>query len=82
MMNQYPEYDELQIHTYREATKLAVYGQEFSHLIQILNPDYALRLKIFVQNLPREIADRTIYGRAVTNNIPITAKQKKIQGKK
>jgi hypothetical protein len=82
MMNQRPSYDELQIHAYREATKLATYGEEFSHLIQILNPEYSLRLKIFVQNLPREIAHKTIYGRAVTANIPLTAKQKKAQGKK
>jgi len=81
MKHQHPEYDELQLHTYREATKLATYGEEFSHLIKILNPDYALRLKIFVQQLPREIADRTIYGRAVTNNVPLTAKQKREQGK-
>jgi hypothetical protein len=82
MMNQRPSYDELQIHTYREATKLATYGKEFSHLVKILNPEYALRLKIFVQNLPSEVSSKTIYGRAVTNNTPLTAKQKKIQGKK
>jgi len=82
MMNQYPEYNELQIHTYREATKLATYGREFSHLIQLLNPEYALRLKIFVQNLPREIAERTIYGRSVSANIPLTAKERKSMGKK
>ena len=82
MMNQYPEYDELQIHTYREATKLATYGQEFSHLIQLLNPEYALRLKIFVQNLPREVSSKTIYGRSVNANAPLTAKEKKLQGKK
>ena len=82
MMNQYPEYDELQIHTYREATKLATYGQEFSHLIQLLNPECALRLKIFVQNLPREVSSKTIYGKSVSANIPLTAKEKKSMGKK
>jgi len=80
-MNQNPSYDELQLHTYREATKLATYGEEFSHLVKILNPDYALRLKIFVQQLPCEVASKTIYGRAVTNNVPLTAKQKREQGK-
>jgi len=82
MMNQRPSYDELQIHAYREATKLASYGEEFSHLVTILNPEYSLRLKIFVQNLPSSVAQKTIYGRAVTANVPLTAKQKKIQGKK
>lgn len=81
-MNQYPEYDELQIHTYREATKLATYGQEFSHLIQLLNPEYAIRLKIFVQNLPPEVSSKTIYGRSVSANAPLTAKEKKSMGKK
>jgi hypothetical protein len=82
MMNQRPSYDELQIHAYREATKLASYGEEFSHLVQILNPEYALRLKIFVQNLPCEVSSKTIYGRSVTSNVPLTAKQKKLQGRK
>jgi len=82
MMNQRPSYDELQIHAYREATKLASYGEEFSHLVQILNPEYSLRLKIFVQNLPCEVSSKTIYGRSVMANAPLTAKQKKLQGKK
>ena len=43
------KYDQLQVHTYLEATKLASAGEEFSHLITLLNPDYALRLKLFVQ---------------------------------
>jgi hypothetical protein len=81
MKHQNPQYDELQLHTYREATKLATYGEEFSHLVKILNPDYALRLKIFIQQLPREVSSKTIYGRSVTNNIPLTAKQKREQGK-
>jgi hypothetical protein len=81
MYNQNPQYDELQIHTYKEATKLAIYGEEFSHLIQILNPEYSLRLKIFVQNLPREIADRTIYGRSVTSKLPDSIDKKRQRGK-
>ena len=64
MMNQY---DQLQVHTYLEATKLAAAGEEFSHLFKLMNPDYALRLKIFVQQLPESIARKTIYGRAYCN---------------
>ena len=81
MYNQYSQYDELQIHTYKEATKLAIYGEEFSHLIQLLNPEYSLRLKIFVQNLPRDIANKTIYGRSVTNKLPETSDNKRKRGK-
>jgi len=59
------QYDQLQIHTYTEATKLAASGEEFSHLISLMNPDYAMRMRIFVQNLPDAIREKTIYGRAV-----------------
>jgi len=61
MLNQY---DSNQLYTLAEAKRLAHEGSEFSHLVSLLNPDFALRLKIFVQSLPREIADRTIYGKA------------------
>ena len=60
----YNQYDQLQSHTYTEATKLAAAGEEFSHLISLLNPNNALRLKIFVQSLPESIQEKTIYGRA------------------
>ena len=58
------EYDSLQFHTLAEAKKLAHQGDEFSHLITLLSPEYSLRLKIFVQSLPRDIAMKTIYGKA------------------
>ena len=57
-------YDDLQKHTYNEAVKLASAGEEFSHLVKIMSPESALRLKIFVQLLPEEIQAKTIYGRA------------------
>ena len=60
----YNQYDQLQSHTYVEATKLAAAGEEFSHLIKLMTPDYAMRLKIFVQRLPESIQAKTIYGRA------------------
>jgi len=71
----YNQYDQLQSHTYIEATKLAAAGEEFSHLIKLMTPDYAMRLKIFVQNLPESIQAKTIYGRAVSRDIP-TSKRK------
>ena len=51
----FKEYDDLQRHTYSEATKLAASGEEFSHLVKIMSPETALRLKIFVQQLPESI---------------------------
>ena len=63
------EYDELQLHTFKEAQKLAASGEEFSHLVQLLNPEYALRLKIYVQSLPQSVAEKTIYGSAVTKQL-------------
>lgn len=71
------KYDELDNHTLLEAKKLASDGNEFSHLVKLLSPEYALRLKIFVQNLPKEITDLTIYGRAHTAKLPETKKRKK-----
>ena len=60
----FKEYDDLQRHTYSEATKLAASGEEFSHLVKIMSPESALRLKIFVQQLPESIQVKTIYGLA------------------
>ena len=56
-------YDDLQKHTYTEAVRLASAGEEFSHLVKSMSPEHALRLKIFVQQLPEEIQAKTIYGR-------------------
>ena len=47
----YSQHDALQLHTLIEAKKLASDGQEFAHLIKLLAPEFALRLKIHVQNL-------------------------------
>ena len=62
-------YDELQSHTFQEATKLAASGEEFSHLVKLLNPEFALRLKIYVQSLPESVAERTIYGASVMKQL-------------
>jgi hypothetical protein len=60
----YNQYDQSQLFFFTEATKLAASGEEYSHLIKLLSPNNALRLKIFVQELPREVAEKTIYGKA------------------
>ena len=60
----YNQYDQNQLYTLAEAKRLAHEGSEFSHLVSLLNPDFALRLKIFVQSLPYELASKTIYGKA------------------
>ena len=60
----YNQYDQLQKHNYTEATKLAAAGEEFSHLISLMDPDHSIRMRIFVQGLPDDIREKTIYGRA------------------
>jgi hypothetical protein len=72
----YNQRDALQAHTYTEATKLAAAGKEFSHLIKIMTSEYALRLRIFVQQLPDDIREKTIYGMAVSK-IPVKSGKKK-----
>jgi hypothetical protein len=54
---------------YKEASQLASQGAEFSDIVGLLNAEYALRLKIFVQQLPASVAEQTIYGRAVKAQI-------------
>ena len=71
----YNQYDQLQNHTYTEATRLAASGEEFSHLLSLLNPNYALRVNIFVHNLPDEIRMKTIYGRAISKTTSTNKKQ-------
>ena len=70
-------YDELQLHTLSQAKQLASNGEEFAHLIKLLSPEYALHLKIYVQSLPQEVANMTIYGRAHTAKLPDTKKRPK-----
>jgi hypothetical protein len=54
---------------YKEASQLASQGAEFSDIVALLSPEYALRLKIFVQQLPEKVANKTIYGRSVKQQI-------------
>jgi hypothetical protein len=54
---------------YKEASQLASQGAEFSDIVGLLNPEYSLRLKIFVQQLPDKLANLTIYGRSVKQQI-------------
>lgn len=70
----YNQYDQLQSHTFREATSLAARGEEFSHLVKLLDPNNALRLKIYVQGLPDYIREKTIYGKSVSKNISTNKK--------
>lgn len=66
----------LSTHAFQEATKLATHGEEFSHLVKLMEPDHSLRLKAFVQSLPQSIAEKTIYGKTHWNN-QSTAKKKR-----
>lgn len=75
-MNQNPWGDEGQRHAYSEATKLAAYGKEYFHLVALLSPNYAMRLRCFVADLPEEVRNKTIYGRTIALSTP-TAKRRK-----
>ena len=46
------------------AKELASNGEDFSILVGQLEPEYQLRLKLFVRSLPDETQEATIYGRA------------------
>jgi len=59
----YNQKNSLSFNAYKDATKLAAAGEEFSHLVSLMEPEYALRLKIFVQDLPESVATKTIYGK-------------------
>jgi hypothetical protein len=71
----YNQQDSLQAHTYCEATKLSAAGEGFGHLVKLLEPEYAMRLRIYVQQLPESVRLKTIYGRAVSRDIPATKRK-------
>jgi len=58
----YNQYEQNQSFIYTEACKLASSGEEFSHLVKLLSPEYFKRMQIFVQELPYELASKTIFG--------------------
>jgi hypothetical protein len=72
----YNQHDQLTLHSFQEATKLASQGEEFSHLVKFLTPEYGLRLKIFVQSLPQSVAEKTIYGKVHWNDQSKTKKKR------
>jgi len=47
-----------------EAKKLAHSGEQYDHLLKLLEPEYFLRFKIFIQSLPKDIANKSIFGKA------------------
>jgi hypothetical protein len=60
----YNQYDQDQLFYLTEAKNLAKDGLEYSHLIKLLSPEYSLRLKLFIQELPKSVAENTIYGKS------------------
>ena len=61
------DYDVQQRQTLTEAKDLAEQGREFSHLCAKMDAEHRLRLMLYVQGLPNDIARKTIYGRSVTD---------------
>jgi hypothetical protein len=59
----YNQKNSISFQAYKDATKLAASGEEYSHLVALMEPEYALRLKLFVQDLPESVALKTIYGK-------------------
>ena len=59
---------------YTEAVRLVESGNECGILAGKLDPEYAMRLRIFTQMLPDEIRKQSIYGRA---HPPTYTKKKK-----
>jgi hypothetical protein len=57
------QHSDLSTHSFQQATKLASNGEEYSHLIKLMEPEHALRLKLFIQELPEELACKSIYGK-------------------
>jgi hypothetical protein len=49
---------------FSKAKELASAGEDFSIIVGKLEPEYQLRLKWYVRNLPDSIQEATIYGRA------------------
>jgi hypothetical protein len=76
MYNQLPLGDDACRHAYTEALKLAAKGEEFSHLIRLMNPDHAMRLKCFVRYLPESVRMKTIYGKSVSKQLPTPKRSK------
>ena len=69
MMHQNPWGDDGQRHIYSEAIKLASAGDEYSHLIALMTPEHALRMRCFVAELPDAVRNKTIYGKATSRTI-------------
>jgi len=74
----YNQYEQNQHFIFHEACKLASSGEEFSHLVSLLSPDYFKRMQIYVQSLPYEVANKTIFG-AVHWKQQSEAKQRKLK---
>jgi hypothetical protein len=49
---------------FKEASQLALNGEDCSHLVQHLDPEYSMRLRVFVKDLPEEIRKLSLFGRA------------------
>jgi hypothetical protein len=64
-------------HAYLEAIKLADQGKEYDHLTKLMIPEYFGMLKTYIQNMPDELAKKTIFGKAVKRTMPVSSKNKK-----
>jgi len=61
----------------REAKLRALKGEELSELAGKLDPEYFRRLVCFIKDLPSEVAERTIFGKAHWNSQSDSRKKKR-----
>ena len=57
------QYDQNQLFYLTESKKLASSGQEYSHLVKLLSPEFYKRLVLYIQELPCDLANKTIFGK-------------------
>jgi len=63
----------IQEHSFEEAKRLALLGEDFGELVGIIDPEQKMSLRVFVCNLPEELAKKTIYGKvALTQQKTVT----------
>lgn len=70
------QYNESQKRTYSKATQLASNSEDFSHLIQLMNPHWVMMLNNFIRHLPEDIATSTNYGRCIWSKMSDSQQKK------
>jgi len=62
---------------YEDAVKLANEGKDYDHLTPLLLPEYFGMLTSHIQNMPDDLANRTLFGKSVKRAMPVTKNKRK-----